>query len=127
MRGPAKLDWGDVHVVLPKGASDPWWNSISGVGGLTIDGGGEVVDELNDPSLSLSGQHTFKGGLAITGGATVSVNGSMVSDITVDAGSYLYAWEVTLQGGVTNDGVMQINSAEHVQVETRLNGDVINN
>lgn len=127
MRGPARLDWGDVHVVLPKGNSEPWWNSISGAGGLTIDGGGEVVDGVEDPTLSLSGQHTFTGGLAITGGATVSVNGSLVSDVTVGQGSYLYAWEVTLQGGVINNGVMQINSAEHVQVETRLNGDVVNN
>ncbi len=128
MRGPARFDWGDVHVVLPAGASEPWWNDISGDGGLIVDGGGvTVTGGTDDPSLTIEGNNTFSGGLTITGGATVAINGAMASDVVVDPGSYLYAWQVDLTGTLTNNGVVQINSSPNVSSETVLAGNVVNN
>jgi len=127
LRGPGRLDWGDLHVMLPSDQATSWWGGLSGAGGIVADGGGNVVDGVADPSLSLSGQNRNAGQLRVTGGATVSVNDLYESDIVVDTGSYLYAWEVTVNGDITNNGVMQINSAKFVNRETDLNGTLRNN
>lgn len=126
MGGPARLDWGDVAVHLPAGSDSVWWNDISGAGGLTIDGSGNVVDGVGDPSLRLMGMHNFEGPLNITGGATVAVNGRLEAPIFIDSNSYLYAWEVEVAGNVLNRGVMQINSAEHIETPTVFEGDIVN-
>ncbi|NZA25248.1 autotransporter domain-containing protein, partial [Luteimonas sp. SJ-92] len=123
VRGPAKFDWGDVHVQLPAGTVSRWWNGISGAGGLTVDSDGSHGAR---PELGLAGENTFAGGLHVTGGTAVSINGSMHSSVTVDPESYFYPWEVTLHGDLTSHGVVQINAPEFVDRETVLKGDFFN-
>ncbi|WP_421569808.1 S8 family peptidase [Stenotrophomonas sp. PD6] len=126
LRGPGRLDWGDFRVQL--GTSPTvWWGGLSGAGGVVVDGGGNVVDGVDDPVMSLSGQNRNAGRLQITGGATVSINGLYQSNVVVDPGSYLYAWDVVTNGTITNNGVMQINSNKNFQIATQFNGNLQNN
>lgn len=126
LRGPARLDWGTTQVTLPAGTNAPWSNDIAGSGALLLSGGGNVVDGVADPSLALTGNSSFSGGLRITGGATIALRGGMQSEVGVDAGSYLDVAEATLSGRLTNQGVVRFNGAPTVARETVFAGPVDN-
>lgn len=126
VRGPGRLDWGDFHAALGT-AYTVWWGGLSGAGGVVVDGGGNVVDGIDDPGMTLGGENRNAGQLRITGGATVAINDLYQSDIVVDADSYLYAWDVITNGTITNNGVMQINSNANPRIATQYNGDLYNN
>lgn len=126
MRGPAKLLWGDFEVEIPADTHSVWWNDMSGPANVIVGSDDDQAGGLADASLHIAGKNTFTGSLRIKSGLTVSVNGTFVAPITVDAGAYLYAWQVTLDGPVTNRGVMQVNSSYGEEVHTFINGDVTN-
>lgn len=126
MRGPAKLLWGDFEVEIPADTHSVWWNDMSGPASVIVGSDDDHAGRLEDASLHIAGNNTFTGPLHIKSGLSVSVNGKFVSPVIVDAGAYFYAWQVTLDGPVTNRGVMQVNSSSGEEVHTFINGDVTN-
>src|SRR5690606_32955950 len=61
LRGLSRLDWGDVTVNPLPQYNSSWLNGISGEGGLTVDGSGNVIDLIDDPVLWIRGENTFTG------------------------------------------------------------------
>ncbi|MGY0558651.1 S8 family peptidase [Lysobacter sp. A421] len=116
LRGPGRLDWGDMDVWLPYGEQMTWWNDISGGGGISTSG---------DGWLSLSGNNTFTGPLHLTNGSVVTINGRMGADVTIDAGTQLYAWDVTVEGDVENHGNLSINTNNNPKQPTTFKGNVV--
>jgi uncharacterized protein with beta-barrel porin domain len=126
LQGPGRFDWGDVSVVIPFGLHDSWNNGIGGSGGLTVDGGNQVLTDTSaDSSLWITGNNTFTGGLRLSGNALVVLKDQFASDVSVAKGSQLYVWEATLQGRITNYGRLSIDTPD-VTGATRLQGEVIN-
>jgi subtilase-type serine protease len=71
-------------------AADTWSNNISGAGGFTLNGTGQ---------LTFTGADTYTGPTAVDGG-TLVIDGSIVSPVTVNAGGVL-AGSGTIGGGAT--------------------------
>ena len=90
----------DVTVALDKaavgfGAFDVWSNSISGPGGLTLQGSGTLV---------LAGDNTYAGGTNVEGGA-LAVTGSLLGPLSISPGaSFVVGGTGTFAGALTNDG-----------------------
>ncbi|QSX75115.1 autotransporter domain-containing protein [Lysobacter arenosi] len=118
LRGPGRLDWGDMNVFLLYDTDTIWWNDISGRAGINVTGSGGW--------LLLHGNNTFEGPLHIKGRADVTVNGSLAADIEIERDGLLYASEVTLEGDVTNRGSLLFNTSATPQSPTVMKGDVIN-
>ena len=143
MKGPSRLDWGDVAVVLPADSSSYWMNPISGAGGLDIDGGNA------GGYLSLMEEHTYTGNTVIRNGALVDIhkgtkssialkgaarliaNGGVWSgDVDIEQGSSMFVApfhapgappppQLVLSGTIRNDGNLMINPG----VDVAFNGD----
>ncbi|WP_336618866.1 S8 family serine peptidase, partial [Stenotrophomonas sp. PS02300] len=76
IKGPARLDWGSITVVVPPTpVTTVWSNNISGAGGLIKQG---------DGAIGLSGINTYTGGTRIERG-TISLRdgGSLKSDVVL--------------------------------------------
>ncbi|MDG2524421.1 S8 family serine peptidase [Stenotrophomonas sp. HITSZ_GD] len=87
VKGPARLDWGDLQVDLDRNGTQGWageWsNDISGTGNLTIDGGGT-------PRLMwMSGHNTYTGTTTVQDGPTLGVFGYQAGDFVVRHDAYL--------------------------------------
>lgn len=67
------------NVAVTMTGADSWNNDIGGIGGLALGGSG---------ALTLSGANTYSGATTVNGGI-LSVNGSIVSPVTVNAGGVL--------------------------------------
>lgn len=116
LRGPGRLDWGDMDLWLPFGAQMIWWNDISGNGGIRTGGSGVVL---------LSGHNTFAGPLHLTNGSRVTVNNHLDADAFIDAGTQLYAWDVIVEGTVENHGTLAINTNHNPVRQTVFKGDIV--
>ena len=84
-------------------AFDVWSNTISGPGGLTLQGTGTLV---------LAGDDTFTGGVNVQGGA-LGVTGSLLGPLSISSGATfvlgdtgVFTGAVTNNGAVDNEGVM---------------------
>ena len=92
MQGPGRFDWGDFHVVQPRGVSH-WYNNITGAGGLIKSGAGTLV---------LHGASTYSGATRVDEGL-LAVTGSIASP-TLIAYEGALAGYGTVRGAVRNEG-----------------------
>ncbi|MDE2155400.1 MAG: S8 family serine peptidase [Xanthomonadaceae bacterium] len=89
VNGPAKFDWGDMHVTLD-GSHSVWNNDISGAGGLTLSGAG---------TLTLNGENTYRGTTQVLA-ATLEANGLVPAAASVSQGATLILGGNALGSGV---------------------------
>lgn len=97
-RGPAQFafqQFGPFMANVPSGVSSVFSNNIAGAGGLKLTGPG---------TLALTGTDTFQGGSEIAAG-TLQVDGSVASDVTIDAAGTL-AGIGTINGNVWDKGIV---------------------
>lgn len=100
IRGPSRLDWGDVAVRID-GGSSTWSNELFGNGTLTKQGAG---------SLYLDNDASFDGGIQVAGGALVSA-GSITGDVGVGTNG-AFGFGTGLVGDLDNDGWVQVTLDE---------------
>lgn len=106
-------------------AVDMWSNDISGSGGLTKNGSGLLI---------LGGNNSFTGGTTVAGG-TLALTGTMVGDLTVQAGASFVSgggYSVAAGRTLTNAGTFQSVNGALVNAGTidnsgSLLGGVVNN
>jgi len=79
VNGPAQFSFGTFDANLPTGTTSTFSNDISGPGGLKLTGPGTLV---------LAGKNTFNGTSEVAAG-TLTVDGSVASSVTIDAGGAL--------------------------------------
>jgi uncharacterized protein with beta-barrel porin domain len=79
VQGPAQFAFGTFNADIPAGVTSTFGNDINGSGGLKLTGPGTLI---------LAGHNTFNGISEIAAG-TLTVNGSVVSSVTVDVGGTL--------------------------------------
>jgi len=99
VHGPAQFAFGVFTTDIPAGGTSTFSNDISGQGGLKLTGPGTLV---------LTGASTFNGVSEVAAG-TLTVNGSVVSSVTVDAGGTLngtgkIGYSVSNNGTVESSG-----------------------
>ena len=82
-------------VVFNQTSAGTYAGTMSGTGGLTLQGGG---------ALNLTGSNSFTGGTTVAAG-TLFVNGSLASGVTVGPGATL-GGNGTITGLVTNNGIL---------------------
>lgn len=87
VKGPARLDWGDVYIDLSRNGTQGWageWsNDISGTGNLTLDGNGAT------PLMWMSGHNTYTGTTTLQNGPTLGVFGYQAGDFVVRDNAFL--------------------------------------
>ena len=96
VRGPAQFAFGAFSAVLPAGISSTFANDIGGSGSLLLQGQGNLI---------LSGRGSWSGGATVAGG-TLTVNGSVASDVAVQAGGTLNGSGM-INANVSNAGNVQ--------------------
>jgi autotransporter-associated beta strand protein len=94
VKGPGRFDWGNFDANVTADAT--FGNDIHGAGSLTKDG---------TSTLTLSGNSDYTGGTTVNAGNLV-INGSVRSNVTVNAGSAIggkgiVGANVTVKGGTT--------------------------
>ena len=92
VQGPGRFDWGDFHVVQPRGVSH-WYNSITGAGGLIKSGAGTLV---------LHGASIYSGATRVNEGL-LAVMGSIASPTFIAYEGALAGYG-TVRGAVRNEG-----------------------
>ncbi|TCV97073.1 autotransporter-associated beta strand protein [Luteibacter rhizovicinus] len=103
VRGPAKLDWGTFNADMG-GRNAEFANDISGAGKLSVNGPG---------TLTLSGQNTYLGGTAVTGGAILDARKALPGVLGILGSTAIARGDIG--GSVTNSGTLQTdNVAVHV-------------
>lgn len=112
VRGPARLDFGDVSINLASGSST-WSNDLSGAGGLFKRGNG---------TLTLAGTDNANTGASRVEAGTLAVASHGTGTAYVDAGARLLA-SGTLKGGVDNAGTFELAPASGVV--TQVGGDYL--
>jgi len=85
----------NASVVFDQTSAGTYAGTMSGTGGLTLQGGG---------ALNLTGSNTFTGGTTVAAG-TLFVNGSLASGVTVNNGGTL-GGNGTISGAVVNAGTL---------------------
>jgi outer membrane autotransporter protein len=93
VKGPAQFAFGELDAAVPSGTTSTFANDISGSGSLNLTGAG---------SLILAGTDTYAGGSTVDAGSLV-VNGSVSSDVAVNAGGTL-GGTGTVKANVTSTG-----------------------
>ncbi|MDH5824813.1 S8 family serine peptidase [Luteimonas sp. RD2P54] len=116
--GPARFDWGDVTVNLQGHMGSMWQNSISGAGGLIVDGNGQPGN------LSLEGENTYTGTTRVRGQAVLAVRNSLTSPIHVEPTGSVQVFGGQLQGNVLNQGSLSFGHGGGAQ--TTFRGDIRN-
>lgn len=99
VRGPGRLDWGDVTVTF-NGATSTWGNDLKGNGALVKRGTG---------TLRLDGTTELGGGLQVLAG-TVESRATVRGSINVDAAGR-FAFGTGVVGNVENRGRVDVASA----------------
>jgi len=117
LKGPARLDWGDISVTLPAGTQSEWSNGLSGSGGVSVGGAGV---------LRLSGQSTSTGALQVRDSARVDLRGAFAADMAVVAGASASLARVVLGGSLDNRGLTQLGADEDPSAPLRIDGNVRN-
>ena len=85
----------NASVVFNQTSAGTYAGTISGIGGLILQGGG---------ALNLTGSNTFTGGTTVVAGA-LFVNGSLASGVTINSGGTL-GGNGTISGAVVNAGTL---------------------
>ncbi|MGE7139126.1 S8 family serine peptidase [Luteibacter sp. NPDC031894] len=109
IKGPGRVDWGELPVDLDKGNVVTFSNPIAGSGGFDVNGVGTLV--------LANGGNTFTGKSTIGNGATLDSTGFFPGSATI-LGSGMLLARGNIGGSVTNDGMLQSTAAG-----TRINGD----
>ncbi|MDH5829280.1 S8 family serine peptidase [Luteimonas sp. M1R5S18] len=116
VRGPARLDWGDVTVDFD-GATSVWSNDISGQGALIKEGTGTLVVDANMSNT---------GGVRVRGG-TLRAERTVRGDVRVDAaGTYAIGanvLDVSLVGNLDNAGRLDVIGQGVNREFTSIDGD----
>ncbi|MDH5834219.1 autotransporter serine protease [Luteimonas kalidii] len=116
VRGPARLDWGDVTADFD-GLTSVWSNDISGQGSLIKDGTGTLVVDAN---MSNSG------GVRVRAG-TLRAERTVRGDVRVDAaGTYAIGanvLDVSLVGNLDNAGRLDVIGQGANREFTSIEGD----
>ena len=117
LKGPARLDWGDISVTLPAGTQSEWSNALSGSGGISVGGAGV---------LRLSGGSTSTGALQVRDSARVDLRSAFAADMAVAAGAGASLVRAQLGGSLDNRGLTQLGSDEDPSGAIRIDGNVRN-
>jgi outer membrane autotransporter protein len=99
INGPAQFafpQFGPFTADIPSGVTSTFGNNIAGAGGLKLTGPGTLV---------LTGANTYQGGSQIAAGK-LSVNGSVASNVSIDAGGILDGVG-SINATVSNGGTLQ--------------------
>ncbi|MGN7919740.1 S8 family serine peptidase [Lysobacter sp. 22409] len=104
VRGPRRLDWGDVRVSFD--GTSTWSNPLSGAGGLIKEGSGTL-------RLDSTTAHSYTGTTDVAGGVLrLADNASTVSPTTVRAGATLVGGNGARIGNrLDNQGAVRVEGA----------------
>ncbi len=118
VRGPARLDWGDV-VARFNGITSVWGNDLGGDGTLVKDGTGTLV---------LAGEAGNAGGIEVRGGR-LRAEGGVGGDVRVGrAGTYAMAGMAAgtdVHGSVDNAGRLEVIGQGQARAVSSIGGDYL--
>lgn len=101
VHGPAKFDWGDVHVSFD-GITSTWSNDIDGAGGLVKEGTGKLI---------LTGWNSFHGATQVLGG-TLRIDAQFASPLSIGpAGTVVIG--IQTNGDVLNHGTLSVGDTNN--------------
>lgn len=92
--GPGRLDWGQLTTRFDGGRS-VWSNDISGAGGITKGGDGD---------LDLTGNNTYRGKTIIEGGSLASLH-DIPGATEIGYNGLLLADDISVRGSLLNEGI----------------------
>jgi autotransporter-associated beta strand protein len=96
VNGPGRLDWGMFTANVPGGFTSTFSNVLSGAGGIDMEGAGTLV---------LTGYNSYTGGTTV-GGGVLANRGTLVSDVTVNAGGTLTGRGGQIDANLYNRGTV---------------------
>ena len=95
VKGPGRLEWGQVTARFDGGRS-VWSNDISGMGGITKAGNGD---------LDLTGRNTYRGKTIVQGGSLASQH-DLPGAVDVGYNGLLLLDDVSVRGALRNEGIV---------------------
>lgn len=108
VRGPSRLDWGDVRVSFDA-ARSVWSNNLSGTGGLIKDGVGTLELAAAASASDYSGDTRVQGG-------TLQVERSLTQSAVFIGPNGRLAGRGSISRRVTNDGVLAVGGTGRLSV-----------
>ncbi len=94
VKGPGRLDWGQVTASFNGGLST-WSNPISGAGGINKAGNGH---------LDLTGENTYQGKTVVQAGTLSSLH-DLPGAVEVNAAGLLLLDDISVRGSLRNEGI----------------------
>lgn len=112
VKGPAQLNWGQVVADFDT-ITSTWANDISGAGGITKRGDGQ---------LDLSGTNTYTGETVVEAGLLTSLH-DLPGDARVRQNGMLFFDNISLAGSLNNEGVVAFYGGDATGAEHVIGGD----
>ncbi len=95
VKGPGRLDWGQVNAAFDGGRS-VWANDITGAGGITKSGNGD---------LDLIGKNTYRGKTIVQGGSLAALY-DLPGAAEVGQNGLLLMDDISVRGSLRNEGIV---------------------